>query len=159
MGSDSHPATPHLLVYFNNSRASCRKFSPFFCKEMDGDIVQFDMIGDFTIGFFGFPGQEIFGRDVPRRGSSLLLLMSFSLVNLVIKTMIRVDSFSALSFSLRLRRKRRIEKIEGANRVRRRLVRSLLRPGDPTSIFRMVYFHKSVAVARMGAANHADNTK
>jgi len=28
---------------------------------MDSDIVQFDMIGDLAIGFFGLPGDEVLG--------------------------------------------------------------------------------------------------
>jgi hypothetical protein len=37
------------------------ELSPFFFKKMNGDIVQFDVIGNFTIWFFSFPGDEILG--------------------------------------------------------------------------------------------------
>ena len=37
------------------------EFGPFFFEEMNGDVVQFNMIGDFAIGFFRFPGDEVLG--------------------------------------------------------------------------------------------------
>lgn len=36
------------------------EFFPFFFEEMHSDAAQFNVIGDFAIGFFGFPGDEVF---------------------------------------------------------------------------------------------------
>ena len=35
------------------------EFSPFLFKKMNGDVVQLNMIGNFAIWFFGFPGDEV----------------------------------------------------------------------------------------------------
>jgi hypothetical protein len=37
------------------------KFRPFLFEEMYGDVVQLDVIGYFTVRFFRFPCDEIFG--------------------------------------------------------------------------------------------------
>jgi len=34
---------------------------PFLFEEVNGDVVQFDVIGGLAIGFFGAPGHEVLG--------------------------------------------------------------------------------------------------
>jgi hypothetical protein len=34
---------------------------PFFLKEVDGNVIEFNMIGRFAVGFLGFPNQVILG--------------------------------------------------------------------------------------------------
>jgi hypothetical protein len=45
---------------FENAR-KLDEFFPFLLKEMDGDIVEFNVIGRFAVGFFGFPNHIILG--------------------------------------------------------------------------------------------------
>lgn len=46
------------LFYFPDQ---LQKLCPFLLKEVDGDVVHFNVIRDFAIGFLGFPGEEVFG--------------------------------------------------------------------------------------------------
>ena len=77
-----------------------KKLGPFFLKEMHGDVVHFDMISDFTIGFFGFPCEEVFGLG---EGAGFWFVTVVAHVNLLgwiwfIRTMLRGGLFPFFLF-------------------------------------------------------------
>lgn len=68
-----------------------QELGPFLLKEMHGDVVHFDMVGDFAIGFFGFPCEEVFSLG---EGAGFGFIAVVAHVNLLgwiwfIRTMLR----------------------------------------------------------------------
>ena len=75
---------------------------------MDGDVVQFDVIGDFTIWFLGSPGEEVFGFGDGASYRFVFVVAHVYLLGWIWFNNTGRCYFSFLVFRPRLRRKRLI---------------------------------------------------